>query len=118
VRPLPKPGDFSAAIYQIVMAGLSRSKNGVASARLCPAIHGSLAVLSKTWMPATSSAKTRFALLRGHDVDIGELRVRSGGRDEAPAASAAAYRFFSFGGGFFGGGGRLGGCAGRFGNPP
>jgi hypothetical protein len=26
-----------------------------------------LFALFQTWMPATSSAKTRFALLRGHD---------------------------------------------------
>jgi hypothetical protein len=41
------------------MAGLSRPKDGVASARLCPAIHVFLA--AKTWMPGTY-AKTRFAL--------------------------------------------------------
>src|ERR1700722_9401499 len=41
------------------MAGHSRSKNGVASARLCPAIHVlSLLKESKTWMPATSAGMT------------------------------------------------------------
>src|SRR5262249_42610666 len=35
-----------------VMAGHSRSKNGVASARLCPAIHVFSPQESKTWMPA------------------------------------------------------------------
>jgi hypothetical protein len=29
-------------------------------------------VLKKTWMPGTSSAKTRFALQAGHDDDVGE----------------------------------------------
>jgi len=54
------------------MAGHSRLKDGVASARLCPAIH----ILSqsvtdkKTWMPGKSSAKTRFALLPGHDGNV------------------------------------------------
>ncbi len=50
------------------MAGRSRLKDGVASARLCPAIHVFLLCRrSRTWMPGTSSAKTRFALLPGHD---------------------------------------------------
>ena len=31
------------------------------------AIHVFAAGLSRTWMPGTSSAKTRFALLPGHD---------------------------------------------------
>jgi hypothetical protein len=35
-------------------------------AGLDPAIHV-FAATRKTWMPATSSAKTRFAPLRGHD---------------------------------------------------
>src|SRR6185312_14059222 len=35
-------------------------------AGLVPAIHV-LAPTRKTWMPGTSSAKTRFALLPGHD---------------------------------------------------
>jgi hypothetical protein len=44
------------------MAGLSRPKDGVASARLCPAIHvfsgqGKL----KTWMPGTRPGMTSFA---------------------------------------------------------
>jgi hypothetical protein len=37
-------------------------------AGLVPAIHVfTLSNESKTWMPGTSSAKTRFALLAGHD---------------------------------------------------
>src|SRR5262245_25926073 len=50
------------------MAGHSRPKDGVASARLCPG-HPRLSCFceAKTWMPGTSSAKTRFALLPGHD---------------------------------------------------
>src|ERR1700737_1267649 len=43
------------------MAGVSRPKDGVASARLYPAIHVVLAATPvKTRMPGTSSAKTRF----------------------------------------------------------
>jgi hypothetical protein len=49
-----------------VMAGHSRLKDGVASARLCPG-HPRLSRRGKTWMPGSSSAKTRFALLPGHD---------------------------------------------------
>src|SRR6202163_4811550 len=42
-------------LYLPVMAGHSRLKDGVASARLCPAIHVFLAAMSvKTWMPGTS----------------------------------------------------------------
>src|SRR5712664_3015800 len=43
------------------MAGHSRPKDGVASARLCPG-HPRLYCRDavKTWMPGTSSAKTRF----------------------------------------------------------
>src|SRR5882757_8593816 len=43
-------------------------KDGVAYARLYPG-HPRIAssALRKTWMPGTSSAKTRFALLPGHD---------------------------------------------------
>jgi len=36
-------------------------------AGLDPAIHDFLRMMAKTWMPGTSSAKTRFALLPGHD---------------------------------------------------
>jgi hypothetical protein len=37
-------------------------------AGLVPAIHVFLASMTvTTWMPGTSSAKTRFALLPGHD---------------------------------------------------
>jgi hypothetical protein len=36
-------------------------------AGLDPVIHVFLAVVAKTWMPGTSSAKRRFALLPGHD---------------------------------------------------
>src|ERR1700751_5477245 len=40
-----------------------------------------LFALFKTWMPATSSAKTRFALLRGHDDSIKSYRdLRPHGR--------------------------------------
>ncbi|MEH2520221.1 hypothetical protein V1279_005794 [Bradyrhizobium sp. AZCC 1610] len=54
------------------MAGHSRLKDGVASARLCPAIHvlSQSATDKKTWMAGISGAKTRFALLPGHDGDI------------------------------------------------
>jgi hypothetical protein len=44
-----------------VMAGYSRPKDGVGCARLCPAIHVLRADdLQSTWMPGSSSAKTRF----------------------------------------------------------
>jgi hypothetical protein len=36
-------------------------------AGLVPAIHVFAIARKKTWMPGTSSAKTRFALLAGHD---------------------------------------------------
>jgi len=36
-------------------------------AGLVPAIHDLFSLAPKTWMPGTSSAKTRFALLAGHD---------------------------------------------------
>jgi hypothetical protein len=36
-------------------------------AGLVPAIHVFLLAVVKTWMPGTSGAKTRFALLAGHD---------------------------------------------------
>ncbi|XSC44453.1 hypothetical protein ACF1BQ_044190 [Bradyrhizobium sp. RDT10] len=36
-------------------------------AGLVPAIHVLVTLQRKTWMPGTSSAKTRFALLPGHD---------------------------------------------------
>src|SRR5216684_6907163 len=43
----------------IVMAGHSRPKDGVASARLCPAIHVLLIFGAvKTWMPGTSPGMT------------------------------------------------------------
>jgi hypothetical protein len=41
-----------------VMAGHSRSKNGVASLAYVPAIHALLAAQRKTWMPATSAGMT------------------------------------------------------------
>ena len=67
----------------VVMAGHSRLKDGVASARLCPAIHAFLTLRSpKTWMPGTSSAKTRFALLPGHD------EVRETGEEELYSVTA------------------------------
>jgi hypothetical protein len=34
---------------------------------LVPGIHVFVGVTKKTWMAGTSSAKTRFALLPGHD---------------------------------------------------
>jgi len=47
------------------MAGHSRSKNGVASARLCPGhprlCHRSLV---KTWMPGSSPGMTSFRVVR------------------------------------------------------
>jgi hypothetical protein len=46
-------------IRVFVMAGHSRPKDGVASARLCPAIHVFLAAAPvKTWMPGTSPGMT------------------------------------------------------------
>jgi hypothetical protein len=42
-------------IFSSVMAGL------------VPAIHDFLVAELKTWMPGTSGAKTRLALLPGHD---------------------------------------------------
>jgi hypothetical protein len=36
-------------------------------AGLDPAIHAFATQKRKTWMPGSSSAKTRFALLPGHD---------------------------------------------------
>ena len=49
----------------VVMAGHSRPKDGVASARLCPAIHV-FSGYRKTWMPGTSPGMTseRFVMLR------------------------------------------------------
>ena len=40
------------------MAGHSRLKDGVASARLCPAIHVFLPPTVKTWMPGTRPGMT------------------------------------------------------------
>src|SRR5262245_39725309 len=40
------------------MAGHSRPKDGVASARLCPAIHVLLLRRRRTWMPGTSPGMT------------------------------------------------------------
>src|SRR5258708_3976482 len=51
---------------ELVMAGHSRPKDGVASARLRPAIHVFLAAtLVKTWMPGTSPGMTSFAITAG-----------------------------------------------------
>ena len=45
------------------MAGHSRPKDGVASARLCPAIHVFLYCHApKTWMPGTRPGMTNFAI--------------------------------------------------------
>jgi DNA ligase-associated metallophosphoesterase len=44
------------------MPGLSRPKDGVASARLCPGIHVFLLHAAKTWMAGTSLAMTRTAI--------------------------------------------------------
>jgi hypothetical protein len=41
-----------------VMAGHSRSKNGVASLAYDPAIHAFLPTVAKTWMPGTSPGMT------------------------------------------------------------
>jgi hypothetical protein len=50
-----------------VMPGHSRQKDGVASAYV-PGIHVLLNLKREnTWMAGTSSAKTRFTLLPGHD---------------------------------------------------
>jgi hypothetical protein len=56
-----------------VMAGRSRLKDGVASLAYVPAIHVFLLKSRKTWIPGTSSAKARFALLPGHD-ELFEVR--------------------------------------------
>jgi hypothetical protein len=49
-----------ALVFQFVMAGHSRPKDGVASARLCPAIHVLFAEEeSKTWITGTSPATTK-----------------------------------------------------------
>src|SRR5580693_9473101 len=50
----------SMPTFPLVMAGHSRSKNGVASARLCPG-HPRLASRreSKTWMPGTRPGMTK-----------------------------------------------------------
>jgi hypothetical protein len=40
-------------------------------AGLDPAIHVFISGCKKTWMPGTSGAKTRFALLPGHDESSG-----------------------------------------------
>jgi hypothetical protein len=45
-----------------VMAGHSRPKDGVASARLCPAIHVFLSGRTKTWMPGTRPGMTQSVL--------------------------------------------------------
>ena len=91
-----------------VMAGHSRPKDGVASARLCPGhprLSGCEAV--KTWMPGTSSAKTRgachraalcadpLALLPGHDefrhrCQFYWLHLESYAQDEANHSAADA----------------------------
>jgi hypothetical protein len=48
-----------------VMAGHSRSKNGVASLAYVPAIHVFLhCCVAKTWMPATSAGMTRHCIQR------------------------------------------------------
>ena len=48
-----------------VMAEHSRLKDGVASARLCPAIHGFLAYWpSRTWMPGIADKFTQSAQSR------------------------------------------------------
>jgi len=44
--------------FSFVMAGHSRSKNGVASLAYDPAIHVLLLDQRKTWMPATSAGMT------------------------------------------------------------
>jgi len=50
---------FSCTDSIFVMAGRSRLKDGVASARLCPAIHVFLAYFeARTWMPGTRPGMT------------------------------------------------------------
>jgi hypothetical protein len=56
-------------------------------AGLVPAIHAFLS--SKTWMPGTSSAKTRFALLPGHD-ELWCSREAMRLKDEATARAKKA----------------------------
>src|ERR1700688_1689317 len=52
-------GDVSRHRCSLVMAGHSRQKDGVASARLCPAIHVLLCCgTRKTWMPGTRPSMT------------------------------------------------------------
>jgi hypothetical protein len=46
------------------MAGSSRTKDGVATARLCPAIHVFCA--AKTWMPDTRPGMTKMWLRHKH----------------------------------------------------
>jgi hypothetical protein len=52
------------------MPGHSRPKDGVASARLCPGIHVLQHRGSKDVDGRDLCAKTRFALLPGHDDEI------------------------------------------------
>jgi hypothetical protein len=49
------------------MAGHSRLKDGVASARRCPAIHDVAGSKNQDMDARDVCAKTRFALWRGHD---------------------------------------------------
>jgi hypothetical protein len=46
-------------------------------AELVPAIHVLVFRHRKTWIPGTSSAKTRFALLPGHDDKLALRHVKS-----------------------------------------
>jgi hypothetical protein len=50
------------AIPLLVMAGHSRPKDGVASARLCPAIHVLPSNASNAWMPGSSPGMTNVGV--------------------------------------------------------
>jgi hypothetical protein len=56
-------------MMDFVMAGHSRSKNGVASLAYVPAIHVLFRVdADKTWMPATSAGMTERAALLDRNI--------------------------------------------------
>ena len=52
--------DSRSITLPLVMAGHSRPKDGVASARLCPAIHALSCATVKTWMPGTRPGMTNL----------------------------------------------------------
>jgi hypothetical protein len=51
-------------------------------AGLVPAIH--VFLVAKTWMPGTSRAKTRFALLAGHDQPAGSGKAHAASWNVTP----------------------------------